>query len=87
VRFPVSGRDSSLGRVQAPAASAGNAAPAVSTGSSAPAPRAGNADTTSSVRGAVPARDIQGRGMTAAGRGVASAGVAGRVGSGRGSAR
>jgi hypothetical protein len=95
IRFPVSGRVTSLGRVQAPAASAGNAAPAsttgipapaVSTGSSAPAPRAGSADTTSSVRGAVPARGIQGRGMTAAGRGVASAGVAGWVGSGRGSA-
>jgi hypothetical protein len=95
VRFPVSGRVSSLGRVQAPAPSAGNAAPAsmtgiqapaVSTGSSAPAPRAGSADTTSSARGAVPARDIQGHGMTAAGRGVASAGVAGRVGTGKGSA-
>jgi hypothetical protein len=92
VRFPVSSRVSSLGRVQAPAPNAAPAsmtgiqAPAVSTGSSAPAPRAGSADTTSSVRGAVPARDIQGHGMTAAVRGVASAGVAGRVGFGRGSA-
>jgi hypothetical protein len=70
----------------APASTTGIPALAVSTGRSAPAPRAGSAETTSSVRGAVSARDIQGRGMTAAGRGVASAGVAGRFGSGRGSA-